>query len=177
MQCAPVLRWIWMLSLEPAVQAAWVDLSLSPLAAHPHILEVSYLHHFPAKPLQLNHKYSHICTNRVAPLHCWMTAAAPHASPPRPSFQGLAPIEWACRSSLCSAWGSRGHHRPLCPIMSSGLQLPKPLMPARKRVCFTALMSKCSPLGSENSRWLCQNRTFRQALYSWNPINFPLSKD
>lgn len=56
-QCALVLRWLWMLSLEPAVRAAaWLDLPLSPLTAHPHILEGSYLGRLPAKPLQLHHK-------------------------------------------------------------------------------------------------------------------------
>lgn len=65
------------------------------LSADPNILEASYLNNFPAKPLQLSHKYSSICTNRIVPLHCWVTAAVAHPSPPRDSFQRLAPTEWA----------------------------------------------------------------------------------
>lgn len=39
--CAEVDVWMWMLSLEPAMPAAWLDLALPPLPAGPHILETN----------------------------------------------------------------------------------------------------------------------------------------
>lgn len=141
--------------------AAWLDLSLSPLTADPRILGASYLNCFPAKPLQFSHKYSCICTNRIAPLHCWVTATAPHSCPPRVSFQCLASAEWAGRSSLCSAWGSWGHYHPLCVATHYviGTTVLKTSHASNNKSMFYSLDEQMQPFEFENSRWLLQSKT------------------
>lgn len=110
--CALVLRWLWMLSPDPAMQAGWPNLaSLSP-ATDPYILWTGCLNPFPVKPLSVK-QGSFMYLHQQHP-HCWETTAARHPSPPRGSFQLLAHLESAGRNLPCLVWGSWRQYCTLC---------------------------------------------------------------